>query len=285
MRIAKLATIYSVLALSAALSGCAIHQSIGKSTGSFLHPVSGPDFVHISNDAWDRENHALIYFYRTHSTWAADEIEAPSVYIDNHHYFNIRDDSYTWLEVAPGKRHIIIRRPLMGLEGIDDLDLSRIADAELNVAAGEIYYLRYNELDPPEQAYPGLEPDSPLATGDLQQVTRDFAMSGGELVTTQFLNSDMLAPNHAAVSIVEANQDFDYERRLEELEAAREEELEAMKARGDYREAPWYWPFGGGPTQPLETDRQLEALESSYAALEAERERAEAANDSGWWPF
>lgn len=280
-RMARLA----VLTLVFTLSGCSIHQSIGKSTGAFLHPVSGKDFVHIPNDQWDQQNHALVYFYRTHSRWAADEIESPSVYIDGEHYFNIRDDSYTWLEVEPGPRHIIMRRPLLGLEGINDIDLSRIADAVLHVEAGQIYYLRYNELSPPDQAHPDLDAEDPLASGDLQLVTRDYAMGQDEIVTTQFLNSDMLAPNHAATSIVEANQDADYERRREELETARDEEIETMKANGQYEEAPWYWPFGGGPTQPLETDRQIDALDKAYASLEAERERAEEAEDSGWWPF
>src|SRR5690554_7235178 len=48
------------------LSGCTVYQSIGKSVGAFLHPVSGHDFVHIDNDQWD-QNNALLYFYRTHS--------------------------------------------------------------------------------------------------------------------------------------------------------------------------------------------------------------------------
>ncbi|WP_111497754.1 DUF2846 domain-containing protein [Marinobacter bohaiensis] len=282
MRHAVPAPAFFALLLAIGLGGCSIHQSIGKSTGAFLHPVSGPDFVHIANDHWDRQHHALIYFYRTHSQWAADEIEAPSVYVDGEHYFNIRNDSYTWLEVAPGTRHIIIRRPLLGLEGINDFDLSRIADAQLDVVAGRVYYLRYNELEPPDRSFPDLEADHPLASGQLQRVSRDFAMSEQELMTTQFLESDLLAPNHAAVSIVEANQDIDYERRREALEAAREAEIESLKAAGAYDEAPWYWPFGGGPTRPLESDRQLEALESHYAAILEEREEADGGS---WWPF
>lgn len=288
MRSASLVALGGLLVLSGLLGGCSIHQSIGKSTGAFLHPVSGHDFVHIPNSEWDQQNHALMYFYRPHSQWAADEIESPSIYIDGEHYFNIRNDSYTWLVVAPGPRHIIIRRPLLGLEGIDDIDLSRIADAKLDVQAGEIYYLRYSEVEPPAQAHPDLEAEHPLTSGDLQLVTREFAMNGDmEITSTQFLNSDLLAPNHAATKIVEANQDYDYERRMEELEVARDEEIDAMKEKGLYEEAPWYWPFGGGPTQPLETDRQIRALESSYAALEAEREAAEEARDEGswWWPF
>ncbi|KPQ02412.1 DUF2846 domain-containing protein [Marinobacter sp. HL-58] len=266
-------------------SGCTVYQSIGKSVGSFLHPVSGHDFVHIDNDQWDRSN-AVLYFYRTHSQWAADEIEAPSVYIDDNHYFNIRNDSFTWLEVAPGERHIAIRRPLLGLEGLNSFSLSLIADANLKVEPGKIYYLRYNELEEPESTHPELAEDHPLTSGDLQLVTREYAMQSDEIVSTRFLNSDLLAPNHAAVSIVEVNEDGDYERDLALLEEEREEEIERLKAEGKYEEAPWYWPFGGGPTQPLESDRKLRELEQDYAALEQERKRREEEEGGGgWWIF
>ncbi|MBD3656684.1 MULTISPECIES: DUF2846 domain-containing protein [Marinobacter] len=264
-------------------SGCTVYQSIGKSTGAFLHPVSGPDFVHIPNDQWSRDN-ALIYFYRTHSEWAADEIEAPSVYIDDHHYFNIRNDSYTWLEVSPGERHIAMRRPLLGLEGLNGFSLSLIADAVLLVEPGKIYYLRYNELTEPEQPHPELDPEHPLAAGDLQLVPRDYAMRAGEIVSTRFLNSDLLAPNHAATSIVEITEDIDHERALARLDEERELEIERLKAEGKYREAPWYWPFGGGPTVPLEADRKIRQQEIRYAMLEQERERrAEAEGGGSWW--
>lgn len=268
----------------ASLSGCTIYQSIGKSVGSYLHPVSGHDFVHIDNNSWDRK-HAVLYFYRTHSQWAADEIEAPSVYIDDSHYFNIRNDSFTWLVVSPGERHIAMRRPLLGLEGLDSFNLSLIADATLNVEPGHIYYLRYNEVSEPTQANPELDPEHALAQGDLQLVSRDYAMQGQEIVSTRFLNSDLLAPNHAAVSIVEPNEDTDYERRLALLEEERDTEIERLEREGHYDSAPWYWPFGGGPTAPLETDRKIEQLEQEYAMLEQERERREAAESDGWWIF
>tara|TARA_R100001460_G_scaffold66595_2_gene106928 strand:+ start:233 stop:1114 length:882 start_codon:yes stop_codon:yes gene_type:complete len=290
MRVSRSISVAAVLLASVFLAGCPVKQSIGKSTGAFLHPVSGPDFVHIENSDWDRERNALLYFYRPHSQWASDEIESPSVYVDERHYFNIRNDSFTWLEVAPGERHIIIRRPLLGLEGLFDFDLSRIADAVVRVDAGKVYYLRYNEVTPPSATHPELEPEHPLASGDLQLVTRDVAMADGEIRTTQFLNSDMLAPNHAAVSISETNIDDDYERHMDELEEAREEEIEALRLAGQYEEASWYWPFGGGPIGELETDRRMAELEASYAQVEAERERkiaaAEAAEEgSWWWPF
>ncbi|MCM0612585.1 DUF2846 domain-containing protein [Marinobacter sediminum] len=278
---------FRALALCALIfgSGCTVYQSIGKSTGAFLHPVSGHDFVHIPNDEWNRKN-ALIYFYRTHSQWAADEIEAPSVYIDDAHYFNLRNDSYTWLEVSPGERQIAMRRPLLGLEGMNSFSLSLIADAALKVEAGRIYYLRYNELTEPEQAHPDLDPEHPLAQGDLQLVTRDYAMQGNEIVTTRFLNSDLLAPNHAATSIVEINEDEDFERRMDTLEEQRELEIERLEQEGNYESASWFWPFGGGPTVPLETDRKIEQLEEDYAQLERARERQEEAESGGgWWIF
>ncbi len=266
-------------------AGCTIYQSIGKSVGSFLHPVSGHDFVHIPDDQWNQQN-ALLYFYRPHSQWAADEIEAPSVYIDDHHYFNIRNDSFTWLEVSPGERHIAMRRPLLGLEGMNSFSLSLIADATLNVEPGKIYYLRYCEVREPGEAHPDLDPEHPLAQGDLRLVTRSYAMQADEIVSTEFLNSDLLAPNHAATSIVEINQDEDYERRLELLEEERELELERLKAEGRYESASWFWPFGGGPTVPLETDAKIQQLEEEYAQLELERERREEAESGGgWWLF
>lgn len=280
--LAKVAVVSSLILQS----GC-LYQSIGKSTGSFLHPVSGHDFVHIADDEWDRKN-ALLYFYRTHSQWAADEIEAPSVYIDDKHYFNIRADSFTWLEVGAGERHIAMRRPLLGLEGLGGFSLSLIADATLTVEPGKIYYLRYNELSEPDAPHPDLDPEHPLASGDLQLVTREVAMAPGELVSTQFLNSDLLAPNHAATSIVEDNEDAAYERDIARLEQEREEEIERLLAEGKYDESPWYWPFGGGPSEPLEADRKIRERENAYAMLERERERqqelAEQAS-GGWWPF
>lgn len=275
------------IVLSALLlgSGCTVYQSIGKSTGAFLHPVSGPDFVHIPDDEWNRKN-ALLYFYRTDSQWAADEIEAPSVYIDDRHYFNIRNDSYTWLEVSPGERHIAMRRPLLGLEGLNGFSLSLIADGAINVEPGRIYYLRYNELTEPDKAHPDLDPEHPLGQGDLQLVTREYAMQAGEIVSTRFLNSDLLAPNHAATSIVEVNEDADYEKRMAALEEERELEIERLQEEGKYEHAVWYWPFGGGPTVSLEADRRIEQLEMEYAELEQERERREALESGGgWWIF
>lgn len=270
--------------LSGLMGGCKVYQSLGKSVGGFLHPVSGDKFVHISNDEWDSENSALIYFYRPHSDWAGDEIESPSVYIDDKHYFNLRNDAYTWLEVYPGTRQINMRRPLLGLEGMGHFALKMIADFEVDVRPGKIYYFRYSEVKPPKEVNPDLDPESELGKGDLQLVTRDYAMT--EIVKTRFLNSDMLAPNHAAVSITETNRVTDYERRVDELELAREEEVAQLRLDGHYREAKWYWPFGGGPTKRLQTDLEMEKLEREHEAYLASLEEPEPADASpAWWAF
>ncbi len=266
-------------------SGCTIHQSFGKSTGAFLHPVSGDAFTPVPDDQWD-QRHALVYFYRTHSRWAADEIESPSVYVDGRHYFNLRDGSYTWLEMAPGERHITIRRPLLGFEGVNSFSLRLIADGTLRLEPGQIYFLRYNELQEAAEVHPQLDELHPFARGDLQLVTGDYALTEPEIYSTRFLNSDLLAPNHAGTSIADTNQDTDYERRMEALARERELEIERLKEAGGYREAPWYWPFSGGPEQPLVTDRKIEQLEKDYEQLlEQRKHRKREASEGHWWQF
>ncbi|WP_087463088.1 DUF2846 domain-containing protein [Oleiphilus messinensis] len=279
---------FILIPLVLSLTGCPVHQSIGKSVGAFLHPVTGTEFVHISNNEWSPGKHALIYFYRPNTQWAADEIESPSVYVDQAHYFNIRANSFTWLEVYPGERHIIMRRPLLGLEGISlegvlEFDLDHIVDVKLEVEAGKIYYLRYSEVSPPETPHPDLDPESPLVNGDLQLVTRQVAMQ--DIVDTRFLKPDLIAPNHAATSIVKENREYDFILRRKQLEEARKVELADLKDAGHWRAAAWYWPFGGGPTKRLESDMALEALEKEKEEYYHQLEIEEAKNSSSWWPF
>lgn len=264
------------------LGGCAFHQSIGASTGAYLDPVSGENFVHIPNTSWDSSRDALLYFYRPHSQWAADELESPSVYVDGKHYFNLRDNSYTWLEVYPGQRHIVMRRPLLGFEGLGSFNLNKIVDAKLDVKAGHIYYLRYSEVDPPKQTNPDLDQSSPLATGSLQLVARDYAMT--EIVDTHFLNSDSLAANDAARSIVAHNREYDYTQEKAQLQKDLKDELNQMKEQGFWHPAPWYWPFGGGPTREPKAQEKLDALEKSHDAW-LESQKKPSSGFFSWWPF
>ena len=97
-----------------------------------------------------------------------------------------------------------------------------------------------------------------------------------------------LAEAHEAIidQVVEVNEDLDYERQLVLLEEERELEIERLKQEGKYESTSWFWPFGGGPTVPLEADRKIKRLEQEYAELEMERERREEAESGGgWWIF
>ncbi|WP_431688630.1 DUF2846 domain-containing protein [Hahella sp. NBU794] len=281
-RYPSLRTLVLLLVTAVAMSGCKIYQSMGKSVGAFVHPVSGPKFVHIPDSEWDSASSALIYFYRPHSDWASEEIESPSVYVDDSQYFNFRDNSYTWLQVAPGERRITMRRPLLGFEGIGGFTLSDMTDQILSVDAGKIYYLRYSEISKPDPN-PEIETDSPWAEGDLQLVAADFAYN--EIVETRFLNSDLLAPNHAATSIVKENIEYSFEREQEEIEVAREEEIERLKEQGYYRPDKWWCMYmcGGGPTKRLKTDRMQRELDKRKNAYE--EQLAESESSSWWWPF
>ena len=277
--------------LIAMLGGCKIYQSIGKSTGAFLWPVHGNKFAHISNSQWSSKTNGLIYFYRPHSDWAAEELEAPSVYVDDSHYFNLRNNGYTWLEVRPGKRHIAMRRPLFGLEGLNSFSLSEIANAELEIEAGKVYYLRYSEVSKPKLLNPDLDPDSPWGQGDLQLVQSDVAYP--EIVETRFLKSDLLAPNHAGTSIVHDNVESDFARREQEIEEARETELAQLKGSGAYNPGAWWCLYlcGGDSLPELKADRMAAELERDRAAYEKSLEpkvevvAEQQEESSGWWPF
>ncbi|RMF15339.1 MAG: DUF2846 domain-containing protein [Gammaproteobacteria bacterium] len=270
-----------MILMAVQISGCKIYQSIGKSVGGFVHPVTGQYFVHIPNTEWKQDKEALIYIYRPASEWANDEIESPSVYVDDNHYLNLRSGAYTWLAVSPGTRHIAMRRPLLGLEQLDHIALDLIVDQELEVEAGKVYYLRYSEVDEPE-LNPELPSDDPWQKGDLRLVSNGQALH--EIVDTRFLNSDMLAPNHAAASIVADNIAYDFERRQQAIEEARAEELAALKASGHYRSGNWWCLYlcGGGPTKRLEADKQMKQLEKEIVQYELE---LAASKPSPWWQF
>lgn len=167
------------------LSGCIhIYQSLGHNHGAFIAKVSGKPYEPVAN-RWDYKNKALLYIYRPNSEWAADEIEAPSFYIDGERVFNIRANGYTWFELEPGQYEIIMRRPLMGLEGIENFDLKRIAELNLKVEADHVYYLRYSEIDPPKLEDQVMENDLPVGDGPLVMVKPELAHA--DMLATRML--------------------------------------------------------------------------------------------------
>ncbi len=168
------------------LPSCTVYQSIGHNFGSFVVAPNGQDFQPVGY-RWDYEHTALVYVYRPASTWANDELEAPSLYLNDEHMFNIRGNGYTWYELKPGTHQILVRRPLMGVEGIKingvvDFTLKMATELELNAKAGQVYYLRYSEVDKDAAKFV----DMTFHDNPLHVVTPDVALA--EIQQTNMLN-------------------------------------------------------------------------------------------------
>ncbi len=168
------------------LPSCTIYQSIGHNFGSFVSAPNGQDFQPVGY-RWDYEHTALIYIYRPSSTWADDELEAPSFYLNDDRLFNIKSNGYTWYELKPGNHDVKIRRPLMGLEGIDvtnvvDFTLKMVTELSLNAKAGNVYYLRYSEVDKDAAKFS----DMTFHDNPLQVVTPEVALA--EIQQTNMLD-------------------------------------------------------------------------------------------------
>ena len=214
-------------------SGCLhIYQSLGHNFGAYIATVSGKEYSQVGN-RWDYENKALLYVYRPNSQWAADEVEAPSFYLENERVFNIRANGYTWFELEPGEYEVVMRRPLMGLEGIAtesfEFDLSRIAQMNLSVEADKVYFLRYSEIDPPELEHQTLKEDMPLGDGPLMLVSTDLAHS--ELAATRMLpEGGRFIKSKSDLSEDELEEVFDS--RVIDLSKEEPEDTNTMK---------WWW--------------------------------------------
>jgi hypothetical protein len=218
-KLAKTLVISMVALLMLNLQGCRIYQSLGKSIpGSWLHPVNGPEYS-LPDDV-DMTNNALLVIYRPHSQWASEEIESPSVYIDDSREFGIKNNAHYWFEVEPGKRHIVIRRPLLGLEGTSHFSLRIISDFTVNLKAGNTYFLRYSELTPPPMDKAVTE-EEPVGDGALFLIPEELAYR--DLLTTKFDD--------------QSGRFLTY--KMEYHEPERYEELQAQKDGG----SKWYWPF------------------------------------------
>ncbi len=290
----RIARPIAIACLAALLAGCPrIYLSFEKHGGSFLAAPKGPQFVHIEDHEWDSNENALLYFYRPLTDWSAEEIDAPTVYIDDERYVNLQGGGWTWLEVAPGKRRLTMRRPLgvvLGFEGINDFALSKIIDTEFDVEAGGIYYFRYSEVDPPKEINPALEPDDPLAQGDMQLVSWEIAFP--EIVDMKLMtNRPPFAKSDAARSIVHEIRMGEFEREEKELLLARQEEIAQLKEDGHYRPNKWWCLYlcGGSPTKRIKADSELRKLEKRKSEYEYQLALNENNEDGPpkkwWWPF
>ncbi len=273
------------------LTGCPrLYIAFEKHGGAFLATPRGPQFVHLGDEQWDRSKNALIYFYRPYSDWAAEEIDAPTVYIDDTRYISMRGNGYSWLEVTPGTRRITLRRPLgavLGFEGFGDFNLSLILDTTFEVEAGGVYYFRYSEVSKPKVTNPALEPDDPLTQGDMQLVTWDVAFP--EIVNTRFMESrPPFAKNTGGANIVSDNMNYVFKKAETEIKEARAEEIARLKEEGHYRPNKWWCLYmcGGSPTKRVKADAELRKLEKRREAWEHEMALNEKDDTRKWyWPF
>lgn len=184
-----------LMLMVALLPGCTIYHAIGDDFGSYIAPPDGQEFKPVGY-RWDYEHTALIYVYRPASTWSNDELETPSFYMSEERLFNIKGDSYTWYELEPGGHEIVIRRPLLGLSGGEfsgvvfdikftnplDLTLKTVSELRLNAKAGEVYYLRYSEVDQDAALFK----DMTFNKDPLSIVTPEVALA--EIKETQMLH-------------------------------------------------------------------------------------------------
>ena len=185
--------VLSTLALVAMVSGCTIHQSIGDNFGSAMSKPKGQDFKPVG-PRWDFEHNALLYVYRPSSKWADDEFEAPSFNVNDKRLFNIKGGAYTWYELIPGDYDVVMRRGLFGIEGFNDIVLKKISEFALHAEAGEVYYLRYSEIDPPKENEEHQHRVAKIGDGPLQLVSAELALD--ELSATKMLHHgrDLLKP-------------------------------------------------------------------------------------------
>lgn len=183
--------ILSIVAIFAFVSGCTVHQSIGDSFGASVKKPHGQSFKPVG-PRWDFEHNALLYIYRPSSQWADDEFEAPSFNVNDKRLFNIKGGGYTWYELKPGDYDVVMRRGLLGIEGVNNSVIKKVAELALTVTAGETYYLRYSEIDAPKEQAGNQQQH--LGDGPLQLVSSELALT--ELPVTKMMHHgrDLLEP-------------------------------------------------------------------------------------------
>lgn len=158
-------SILSILLLFTSSCGDVINMHYWRKMdwGGYIKPVAGPLFHPVTDT--DPLN-AVVYFYRPFSDWADQELQAPSIFVNGDRVFGIKNNMYVALELEPGRHHFSGRRPLAILH------VEEIFDLDLDVDPGEVYYLRYSEVDiPPELSFE----EGFVSNGPVYQVTEDFA--------------------------------------------------------------------------------------------------------------
>ncbi len=160
----KLCILSLALIMATLFSGCSFYYSEFDGLGSFLSSPDDGEF----KAAPEKDKTALVYIYRPATDWAMDEVEAPSFYVNDKRIFGIKGGSYTYYYLKPGEYHIVLRRPLLGIEGLAGLNWHKMADIALNVEANKTYYFRYSELT--KVKLKADEPILPEGDGPLKRV-------------------------------------------------------------------------------------------------------------------
>lgn len=104
--------------------------------GAYLKPVEGSYFRPV--EPLDSRN-ALIYVYRPHSKWNAQELQAPGFFLNGMFIYGLKDAGYFWVEVPAGTYTFTAKRPLAIIY------LKEIFETKLTVEGGKSYYFRYDE--------------------------------------------------------------------------------------------------------------------------------------------
>lgn len=157
---------------------------LNRSTpGAYVKPTTGAFFKPV--EPIDSRN-AIVYVYRPHDDWNADELQAPSFFVNGQRVYGLKDNGYFWLELPAGHYFFMAKRP------ISLLHVKTVFDTELDVVGGKAYYFRYDESD----KFPKPKEDAGLLhVGPLQQVVAETAM-----------------PEIKQTRLEDPGQYFDYER-------------------------------------------------------------------------
>lgn len=188
----------SLFLLIAVLSNCGdiVNMKYWRkmSWGAQIKPVEGPGYHPVMET--DPLN-AVVYVYRPFSDWADQELQAPSFFIQEQRMFGLKNNMYVALELEPGRHLFSARRPLAILH------VEKIFELELDVDPGEVYYMRYSEVDiPPELSFE----EGFVSDGPFYQVTQEFARH--ELRLTQ--SADAVIEQVARAKRCEKNRELMY---------------------------------------------------------------------------
>lgn len=250
--------ILTAAALAATLGACSsIHITTFDNFGSYPKWLFAPKGQYYKSVGyrWDYERHALIYVYRPATEWSMDEVEAPSLNVNDERLFNFKGGGYTWYEMEPGEYEFKVRRGIFGFEGVGELVFRTYSDFSLNVEAGKVYYLRYSEVDPQNMI---INADGSVGgDGPLQLVGHDLAVKemnktrlihhGRELIHAKQRDveedessEETVIATQKAAPVNEAAQDD--EPKTFYIEEQNTEAPDGMRAKPRSTEEEW-WPF------------------------------------------